>query len=89
MPPRQKRRKGQSQYRYHPCTVYFPAFTIKIHEMWVNVTYMDGLGYDPTRTDENVVSQWLTNSVHAISTHMGLMIRKFGVTVDSGFQAFS
>ena len=25
--------------------VYFPTFTIKINQMWVNIPYMDPVGY--------------------------------------------
>ena len=35
----------QPYYPYHPCMVYSPTFTITIKQMYVNIPYMDPMGY--------------------------------------------
>ena len=32
------------EYPNNPCMVYFPTFTIKISQMWVNIPYIDNMG---------------------------------------------
>ncbi len=32
-------------YPEDPCTVYLPTFTINLSQMWVNIPYMDPMGY--------------------------------------------
>ena len=39
--------------------VYFPTFTIKINQMYVNIHYMDPMGY--LQLDGNHVGKSLTN----------------------------
>ena len=35
---------GWHSFPNNPCMVYFPTFTIKINQMYVNIPYVDGMG---------------------------------------------
>ena len=38
-------------YPYHPCMAYLPTFGWFLWQMWVNIPYMDGMGYSMTNVN--------------------------------------